>query len=511
MRSLLVAAGIHALNPPLPAATARPAPRAILLDGERVAWVGEGDRGSAPPHDRILDLDHAWITPAFVDAHVHATATGLAATGVDLTGAASVAEALDRLQRHAAGDETPVILGSGWDDFGWPEGRAMTAAEVAVAAPGRTVLLNRVDAHSCVVDPATLDRLPLEQLEGVDRDEQGRPTGWLAEQASEAARALVNDQLPRAQIAAARQVACLQAAALGIASLHEMAHPGLSSLEDAHAWATGSWPIEVLVWWAALDPQPPEGMRPGGDLFLDGSIGSRTAAVAQGYCDGPPGAHGKVFHDDGDVAAFFTACTAAGLGAGVHAIGDVAVEQAIGALEAAVAVHGLPAVRKCRHRIEHVELPRADHPARMARLGVVASVQPAFDALWGGADRLYARRFGIERALASNPLRSLADAGVLLAFSSDSTVTPLDPWGAVHAAEHHRGGLSLSRLESLAAHTLGGRFVAGQDDVGPLRAGVRADLAVWDRDPLEVGDARTLRCLATVSAGRVVHGNLPLR
>jgi len=503
---LLVAAGAHTLARDREG----PAPRALLLDGETVAWVG-ADPAQAPPHDRAVDLGGAWITPAFVDAHVHATATGLSLRGVDLDGAGSAAEALDRLRRHArTNTDDPVIIGVRWDDLRWPEGRPMTAAEVSAAAPGRAVLLNRVDAHSCVVDAGTLARLPLERLEGVDRDADGDPTGWLIEAASQAARSLVYGELPAAQLAAARDAVCARAASLGIGSLHEMGHPGLSSLEDARTWAQGRWPVEVLVWWAELDAavSAENGLRPGGDLFLDGSIGSRTAAVSCGYREG--GGNGTLFHSDEAVAAFFSDCTASGRAAGVHAIGDRAIEQAVTALEAAAGVHGIEAVRRCRHRIEHVELPREDHIVRLAALGVVASVQPVFDALWGGEGQLYQERFGATVALASNPFARLHDAGIPLAFGSDSTVTPLDPWGAVHAAEHHRGGLSLDRSTALRAHVAGGRLAGGQAG-GALLAGERADLAVWDDDPLAVADPRGLVCLATIVGGEVAHGDAVLR
>lgn len=499
---LLVGAGVHTLDPGGDAAPVR----ALLVDGERIAWTGRPE--DAPPA-RAVDLGRAWITPAFVDAHVHGTATGLAASGVDLAGAGSVAEVLSRLRAHAAASGGGVLLGGPWDDFGWPEGRPPTAAEVSAAAPGRAVVLHRVDAHSCVVDEATLRQLPLERLEGVDRSPDGTPTGWLREEASERAWTLVRERLPAAQLAEARATTCARAAALGIASLHQMGHPGLSGLADTRAWARGEWVLDVQVWWAELDAvaSAEEGLRPGGDLFLDGSIGSHTAAVSAGYRDG---GHGQLFHDDDAVARFFDAATAAGRGAGVHAIGDRAIEQAVAALEAAARRHEAAAVAACRHRVEHVELPSRDHVRRLAALGAVASVQPAFDAAWGGPDGLYAARFGTDVGLASNPLRWFAEAGVPLAFGSDSTVTPLDPWGGVVAAERHRGGLGLDRRAAFSAHTLGGRYVAGQDGVGPLRAGARADLAVWDGDPLAVPDPRELRCLATVVGGGLAHGDLPL-
>lgn len=503
--TLLVASGVCTLDTqPASSASNR---RALLLAGDRILWTGPSAR-AAPPYDRLVDLGDAWITPSFVDAHVHGTATGLALAGLDLAGATTLTECLQRLRHHAAARDEEVIVGSSWDDHAWPEQRAPSAADIAEAAPGRMVLLSRVDGHSCVVDPTLLSRLPLEALRGVVRDTAGQPTGLLVEQACDAARRRVLARLPAEQLAQARQATCQRAVALGIGALHEMSRPGLSSKADARAWACESWPVEVHTWWGELDSTPGEGLRPGGDVFLDGSIGSHTAAVSDGYADG--GGAGRLFHDDAAVADFFTAASRAGRGAGVHASGDRAIEQAIRAVEAAANTVGAQRVRSCRHRIEHVELVSPDHVARMARLGVVASVQPAFDAAWGGHDGVYARRFGPATAGETNPLAWFAAAGVPLAFGSDSTVTPLDPWGAVWAAEHHRGGHGLERAQALAAHTIGGRYVAGQDDVGALRAGARADFAVWSGDPLAVTDPRALSCLATVVAGRVVHGDMVL-
>ena len=500
-RTLLVARGIRTVDPDAPAGQ-----RCVVIDGETIAWVGS-DPAAAPAHDRAVDLGEAWITPAFVDAHVHATATGLAQTGLDLAGTASAAELLARLQVFAQ-DAGPVILGTGWDDFRWPEGGPPTAAAITQAAGGRVVMLMRIDAHSCLVDQSVLAQLPLDRLDGVERGPDGQPTGWLREASSEAAQGHVRSLLPAEEMAAARTAACDAALRLGIGSFHEMGHPGLSGLDDARAWATGSWPVDVDTWWAELDlaAAVDHGLRPGGDLFLDGSIGSCTAATSKPY--GANAVHGELFHADDAVAAWFTACTEAGLGGGVHAIGDRAIEQALSAIEAAAAVHGLEAVRACRHRMEHVELPTREQVTRMARLGVVASVQPAFDAVWGGDEGLYAERFGVQAARESNPMRWFTAEGVTLAFGSDSTVTPLDPLGALAAAVHHRGGSSIEALQALTAHTVGGHYVGRRDSVGRCRKGWRADLAVWSDDPLGADVATGVRCLATIVRGRTGHGDI---
>ena len=277
------------------------------------------------------------------------------------------------------------------------------------------------------------------------------------------------------------------------------------------------------MWWADFGPWVPDwdpttsegmdakaaanaGLRPGGDLFLDGSIGSHTAAVDPPYIDSS--GVGELFYDDETVGAFFSACTEIGGGAGGHAIGERAIGQAARALEFAAAEHGADAVRAARHRIEHVELPRQADLATFGRLGVTASVQPVFDALWGGTHQLYAGRFGKERACGSNPFDAMDHACIPLAFGSDSTVTPMGPVEAMHAAVNHLGGHGVPALRALRAHSVGARYIAGQDEIGQLIRGARADLAVWERDPVprQGTQSEEVSCLATMVRGMLVHG-----
>jgi predicted amidohydrolase YtcJ len=129
-------------------------------------------------------------------------------------------------------------------------------------------------------------------------------------------------------------------------------------------------------------------------------------------------------------------------------------------------------------------MPDRGHLSELARLGVFASVQPVFDALWGGTDGMYVTRLGLERAAGMNPFAAMAAAGIPLAFGSDSPVTPLGPWAAVHAATAHRTpASSLTAAAAFAAHTSGGWRAAGVDDAGELRPGSLASYAVWAHEP----------------------------
>jgi predicted amidohydrolase YtcJ len=144
-------------------------------------------------------------------------------------------------------------------------------------------------------------------------------------------------------------------------------------------------------------------------------------------------------------------------------------------------------MRAAGHRLEHVEDLHPRHFEALVRLGVVASVQPVFDALWGGADGMYAERLGPERAMRLNPFAAMAAAGVPLAFGSDAPVTALDPWEAVRAAVgHHNPDHRISARAAFAAHTRGGWRAARVDDAGELAPGAAATFAVWAAGELGV-------------------------
>jgi hypothetical protein len=292
-----------------------------------------------------------------------------------------------------------------------------------------------------------------------------------------------------AQRRTAQRATLAAAAALGIGTVHEMAGPEVSSsddLTDLLALTAEPGP-RVLAYWGELAERGGlERVRElglagaGGDLFCDGAFGSHTAALTQPYRDRPDTA-GALRFDTASLVHHVRECTRAGVQAGFHCIGDAAVGQVLDAVGAVVDELGAAAVRACRHRLEHVEMADDKVIARMRDWAMVASVQPAFDAAWGGTDGMYVERLGEERAVGCNPLADLADAGVVLALGSDAPVTPLDPWGGVHAAVDHRTPSSgLRPFDAFDAATHGGWHAArAEHPAGPLAVGAPADLALW--------------------------------
>ncbi|WTO38440.1 amidohydrolase [Streptomyces achromogenes] len=467
---------------------ADPFATAMVVEAGHVAWVGsEGAADAfADGVDEVVDLDGALVTPAFTDAHVHTTATGLALTGLDLSGAPSLEAALARVREFAAarpGDR--VLLGHGWDAARWPGGRPPTRAELDEATGGRPLYLSRIDVHSAVVSTALLDLVPA----AVPRDDAP-----LTRDAHHVVREAALGAITPAQREEAQRAALAHAASLGIGTVHECGGPKISSEDDFTALlrlAAGSPGPRVVGYWAEQGRDGVAKARElgaagaAGDLFADGALGSHTACLHEPYADA---AHSGTAYLDADaVAAHVVACTEAGLQAGFHAIGDAAVTAVVEGVRAAAEEVGLARVRAARHRVEHAEMLTPETVAGFAELGLIASVQPAFDALWGGEDGMYARRLGVARARTLNPFAALLRAGVPLAFGSDSPVTPLDPWGTVRAAAFHRTPEHrISVRAAFTAHTRGGWRAVGRDDAGVLVPGAPADYAVWRTDRLVV-------------------------
>jgi predicted amidohydrolase YtcJ len=520
--TLLLNGRVH--SPSHPDATA------IAVRGGAVAWLGSDEVGRDQFSGAdIVDLAGGFVAPAFVDSHIHLTATGLTLTGLDLRVATSLPHCLRLIADYAAAHPGEPLWGHGWDESSWPENAAPGTADLDAILGDRPAYLARVDVHSALASTG------LRRRAGAPLSEAP-----LVADAHHRVRAAARDLLTDAQRADARLAALDAAAAHGIVAVHECAGPEIGGLDDwreLHALDHG---VEVTGYWgeavtsaaqarALVADTGAAGLA--GDLFVDGALGSRTAWLRDPYDDADR--CGTCYLDADAVTAHLRACTEAGVTAGFHVIGDAAVASVVDALQQVVDALGVPAVARCGHRLEHLEMVTDEQAAKLGSWGVMASMQPNFDALWGGSDGMYARRLGIDRARRLNPFALLASQGVALAFGSDAPVTGLDPWATIRAAVHHRTpGSAISARAAFAAATRGGWRAGGANDglIGTLVPGAPASYAVWDVDAFEDGatsdavrrwstDPRSRvptlprldpadplpRCLQTVHRGAVIH------
>ncbi len=486
---LLVNGRVH--SPTHPDATAM-----AVRDGV-VAWLGSDDVGRSQfPGADVEDLDGGFVAPGFVDSHIHLTATGLMLSGLDLRPARSRAQCVQMVADYAAAHPGQPVWGHGWDESSWPENTPPSTGDLDAVLGDRPAYLARVDVHSALASTALRRLVP--QLPAATGFAAERP---LVGDAHHLVRAVARDLLTAAQLAAARVAVLQAAAAAGIVAVHECAGPEIGGLDDWLRLRGLDHGVEVIGYWgeavttpararALIDETGARGLA--GDLFVDGALGSRTAWLHEPYADAPDRV-GTCYLDPDAIEAHVRACTQAGVTAGFHVIGDAAVSAVVAAFERVVTDVGVAAVARCGHRLEHVEMVAADQAAKLGAWGVIASVQPNFDALWGGADGMYARRLGPERGSLLNPLALLASQGVPLALGSDAPVTGFDPWVSVRAAANHRTpGSAVSPRAAFAAATRGGWRAAGVRDgqMGTLVPGAPASYAVWDAGDLDVHPPR---------------------
>jgi len=473
---------------------ADPHATAMVVANDQITWIGSDEAAArhADGVDTVVELDGALVTPTFVDAHVHTSATGMGLRSVELTEARSAADALARIEEAARKRQGRPVYAPNWDEDSWPEHRPPTAQELDRATYGGVVYSPRVDGHSAVISSALAAASGARDLPGWNA------SGLVTREAHHAARDTFRDGVSPADRRADIDAALKAAAAAGIGLVHENAGPHLSSAEDLAdvlaAGDRGDGP-QVIGYWAELVADQEQarqlaqrhGVRGlAGDLNIDGSIGSRTASLRAPYAevgdplDGRGSSHGNAYLTVEQVRDHVVACSQAGIQAGFHVIGDAGADIVVQGMKAAAAQMGTDRFIAARHRLEHLEMVDAAGIEALVELGVTASVQPAFDAFWGGDHSMYAARLGRERVAGMNPFATMAAAGMSLAFGSDTPVTPFAPWQAIQAAAfHHEPAQRISVETAFLAHTRGGWRVAGIDGRGYLDLGQPASFAVW--------------------------------
>jgi predicted amidohydrolase YtcJ len=386
----------------------------------------------------------------FWDGHLHLLHVGLARQRLDFSTCASLAEALSALEAFAREHaEAAMLWAENFDESAWPERRVPTATEIDALVSDRPVVLKRVCGHLAVLNSRALEG-------AAARWGRLDPSGCLREEQAMGLSALWPPS-PTERETALRE-AQREALGMGIARISEM---GSQGAVDAYLGLLKRDELDLEV---ALHFQPSQFelaqrleadgwltrgplMLGGIKIFTDGSIGARTAALAEPYAGS--GERGSLLYEDDALAALLARCLDAGFPAVVHAIGDAAIEQVLSQMTRVTADRPRPP--RGWAAIEHAELLTDAQLATAARLGVRLGLQPNFIARWGRPGGLYETALGQERWERMNPLRKIWDAGLALLFGSDGM--PMDPaLGLRGAVEHPVPAARLTPAEALAAY-----------------------------------------------------------
>ncbi len=513
---------------------------AIAVRGDRILAVGkmadlEKLKG---PQTQIVDLGGHFVMPGFNDAHLHLDDAGKTKLSVDLTGVKSLDELRTRVEKKVeesqAGD---WILGSGWDETLWPVKVPPTRWDLDEVSNGHPVFLERIDGHIAVANTRALQlgsiTLASRNPQGgrIDRNENGEPTGILRETAKDA----ILEVIPKPSHRLRRQGLEL--------ALADLAEHGVTSAQDySPAWENfeiyeelekeGKLTARITEWLpfdeSVSDLTRKRDSHPQSDLmlhtgmlkgFMDGSLGSRTAALLEPYTDDPNNS-GLPRYEAAKLNDMTKERLLAGFQIGFHAIGDKGVQMALDAFAGAEkAAHGANVKAAnggddFRLRIEHAQVTTPAQIAEFKTLKVIASMQPSHvltDMRWA-QDRL-----GPKRAATSYAWLSFLNKGVTLAFGTDYPVEPVTPFRGLYAAvtrqsedrkQEYFPAQRLTIDQAIAAYTTGSAFAEFEEkQKGKLVPGMLADFVVLDRDVTASLPEKILatKVLRTVVGGKTVY------
>lgn len=509
---------------------------AVAIRGNRIAAVGtNADIGELVDDEtRIIVGTGNMLVPGFIDTHVHFLDGGVSLASVQLRDAETPAKFTRRIGDFAAGLEPGEwILAGAWDHENWG-GELPHRAWIDAVTPDNPVWISRLDGHMALANSLALEAAGVDadtaNVDGgeIVRDDDGSPTGVLKDNAMP----LVSNIVPVPGNAAIdRQInaAMDYVASNGVTTVHDMASGDPTTdwrvidayrrLNAAGAMKTRVYAHVSLPGWERLRDDVANHGR-GDDWlrtgalkgFMDGSLGSHTAAFFEPF-DDAPGDTGLILHDLGDMQTWIAGADEAGLHVAVHAIGDRANAKLLNIYEGVIEANG---ERDRRFRVEHAQHLAPDDIPRFGELGVIPSMQP-YHAIDDG--RWAERIIGPERIKTTYAFRSLLNNGATLAFGSDWFVAPADVLAGIYAAVTRRTldganpdgwvpGEKITVDEALRAYTVTAAYASfDEDKKGMIRPGMLADLTLIDRDLTQVPPEtiRDARILTTIVDGKIVY------
>ncbi len=492
----------------------KPTCEAIAVSGDKIFALGTNEDISKliGSSTKVIDANNASVLPGFIDSHVHLMQTGLNKAVANLKEVKDNAEFFRVLLEHEKTlDNNEWLRGFGYNETLFIEKHLPSIEELDRIFPERPVFLTRTDSHSCFVNRKAFSLLNIPaETSGVEVDSRDNVTGILKGLANSTARKQILDNHIEADTRKkALTRACIDALAEGVTTIHALEGGEVFSELDVETFldVQNSLPVRTVLYHQTMDIQKVlrEGLpRIGGCIIVDGSLGSRTAALFEPYCDSPT--TGSCYFEQRQIDEFVLEAHKNNLQIAMHTIGDRAIEMLLCAYEKALEEYPR---KDHRHRFEHFSVPTYDQVVRAGKLGVSVSTQPVFDYYGGRENGLHLKILGPERKKRAYMQRTLIEAGILLSGSSDSDVSPISPLLGIYSVLlNSKPAERLSLFEAIKMFTINSAKLAFEEDKkGTVTVGKLADIVILDRDifTCQPEDLIKVKVDKTIIGGKVAY------
>lgn len=474
---------------------------------------GEGYKKYTARAAAVLDAGGGTVLPGFIDSHFHLVQAALNSRSLDLSKARSFRDIGVLVSEAAKNSPGKNIRGIGLDEQNLKEGRFPDRTVIDKYCKDAPVFINSVEYQTSVLNTYALlyYKIPF-TLEGIEFDENQVPTGIITHYANVLLRENVLQSIPNSARMETVTEFLGSVVEKGITTVNAMEGGRLYCDKDAEFIyeSKDKLAIDVALFYSTVDIARVMKMqlnRIGGCLYVDGTFGARTAALSFEYNDYPGNIGGLNFTQK-EMNQFVLECYTNKMQLALYTIGDRAIEQALVAHEYALDKTGNTGLR---HRLEHVELPTLDHIRRAKNLGLIFSMSPTYEYVWGGPNKLYRERLG-ENYRRTNPFDQIIREGVVICGGSDCDVTPANPLLGIHSAVNHPvESHRISLNEAIRMFTCNGAYgIFEEDKKGTLEVGKVADIVILDDDIRSVAadKIKDIIVMATIKSGKILYNQL---
>ena len=487
----------------------------IAIKGDKIVGIGEGNEYSEflESCGKIIDAKGSTVTAGFYDSHSHLIQTAINHTSLDLGMATSFNDIGDLIVEQSKKNPGEPIRGFRLDEQNLKERVLPDRYIVDKFCDTAPVWLNRVEYHTSILNTYALlhYKIPF-SVAGIELECNGMPTGIFRDFANALLReSILKSMNNNLRLKALKKVMpCLISS--GITTTASMEGGFMFCDKDAefiHEYKN-AFPIDLVLYYQTTDVQKVISMglnRIGGSLFIDGSFGSRNAALYDDYTDAP-GKSGVLYYSQEELNSFLLDCYKNNLQTAMHVIGERAIDLALNAHEYAFKITGN---NNLRHRLEHVELPTAAQLSRSKDLNLIYSMQPAYEHYWGGPDKMYFQRLG-ERYKITNPFKAIIDNGITVCGGSDSDVTPASPIMGIYSAVNHPVKMhQISIIDAIKMFTINSAYAMFEETTkGSLDVGKLADIVILSDDLfiINIEHIKDVTVKVTIKSGNILFNSI---